>query len=70
MSHCEKWLSRFYTIFGHMGNMIANRYYPPDIAYVLDKRYLRYVLVPRKLEWLGRVFPFILGIRPFDQRLY
>lgn len=55
-------LSRFFTMFGHMGNMIANRYYPPDISYILDKRYLRYVLETVQMAYLGALFGILLSI--------
>ena len=51
-------LSRFYAMFGHMGNMITNRYYPPDIEYVLDKRYLRFVLETIQMAYLGSLSAF------------
>jgi len=55
-------LSRFFTMFGHMGNMITNRYYPPDIPYILDKRYLRYVLETIQMAYLGALFGILLSI--------
>jgi len=55
-------LSRFYSMFGHMGNMITNRYYPPDIEYILDKRYLRYVLETIQMAYLGSLFGILLSI--------
>ena len=55
-------LSRFFTMFGHMGNMITNRYYPPDIDYILDKRYLRYVLETIQMAYLGALFGILFSI--------
>ena len=55
-------LSRFFSMFGHMGNMITNRYYPPDIEYILDKRYLRYVLETIQMAYLGSLFGILLSI--------
>lgn len=55
-------LSRFFTMFGHMGNMIMNRYYPPAISYILDKSYLRYVVETIQMAYLGALFGLLLSI--------
>ena len=33
-------LDRFLNMFGRLGELLSERYYPPDIAYVLDRGYL------------------------------
>jgi phosphonate transport system permease protein len=45
-----------------MWNMITNRYYPPDISFVLDKRYLRYVLETIQMAYLGALFGILISI--------
>ena len=55
-------LSRFFTMFGHIGNMVITRYYPPDVSYILDKRYLRYVLETIQMAYLGALFGILLSI--------
>ena len=55
-------LSRFLTMFGRLGDMIANRYYPPDISYALDRDYLSYVIETIEMAYVGALFGIILSI--------
>ena len=55
-------LSRFFSMFGLMGKMITNRYYPPNISYILDKSYLRYVLETIQMAYLGALFGILFSI--------
>ena len=55
-------LGRFFTMFGRMGHMFAYRYYPPEISYVLDKSYLRYVLETIQMAYLGALIGLLLSI--------
>ena len=55
-------LSRFFDMFGRLGNLFANRYYPPDIPYVLDSEYLGYVVETIKMAYLGALFGILMSI--------
>jgi phosphonate transport system permease protein len=55
-------LSRFLTMFGRLGDMIANRYYPPDISYALDRDYISYVIETIQMAYVGALFGIILSI--------
>jgi phosphonate transport system permease protein len=49
-------------MFGRLGNLFANRYYPPDIPYILDSEYLGYVFETVKMAYLGALFGILLAI--------
>jgi phosphonate transport system permease protein len=55
-------LERFLTMFGRLGDLFANRYYPPDIPYVLDSEYLGSVFETVKMAYLGALFGILLAI--------
>lgn len=55
-------LGRFFTMFGHLGGMITNRYYPPDISYTLQKDYLRYVIETVQMAYLGALLGILLSV--------
>lgn len=55
-------LSRFFDMFGRLRDLFANRYYPPDIPYVLDSEYLGYVVETVKMAYLGALFGILLSI--------
>ncbi|MFQ5772600.1 MAG: phosphonate ABC transporter, permease protein PhnE, partial [bacterium] len=55
-------LGRFLTMFGRLGDLFANRYYPPDIPYVLDSEYLGYVFETVKMAYLGALFGILFAI--------
>ena len=55
-------LARFLTMFGRLGDLFANRYYPPDIPYILDSEYLGYVFETVKMAYLGALFGILLAI--------
>ena len=39
-----------------MGDILANRYYPPDIEYIMDREYLDYVVETIQMAYLGALF--------------
>ncbi len=47
-------LDRLLGMFGRMGTTIANRYYPPDFDYIMDRDYLEYVIETVQMAYLGR----------------
>lgn len=55
-------LSRFFGMFSRLADLFANRYYPPDIPYVLDSEYLGYVIETIKMAYLGTLFGILLSI--------
>ena len=55
-------LDRLLGIFGRMGDILANRYYPPDIDYIMDREYLGYVLETIQMAYLGALFGMILTL--------
>jgi len=55
-------LDRFFDMFGRLADLFANRYYPPDIPYVLDSEYLGYVVETVKMAYLGALFGILLSI--------
>ncbi len=55
-------LERFFGMFGRVGTLISDRYYPPDIAYVLDKGYLATVFDTIQMAYLGALFGMLVAL--------
>ncbi len=55
-------LERLLGMFGKVGALLANRYYPPDIIYILDDRYLNYVLETIQMAFLGALFGILVAM--------
>ncbi len=55
-------LDRLIGMFGRMGDTIANRYYPPDMAYIMDHDYLQYVVETIQMAYLGALFGLLLAV--------
>jgi len=55
-------LERLLGIFGRMGDTLANRYYPPDIEYIMDADYLEYVVETIQMAYLGALFGLIATV--------
>ncbi len=55
-------LDRFLGMFGRIGTLISDRYYPPDIDYVLDVDYLSSVVDTIQMAYLGAIFGMLLAI--------
>lgn len=55
-------LDRFADMFPRLADLFANRYYPPDIPYVLDSEYLGYVVETIKMAYLGTLFGILFSI--------
>ena len=55
-------LERFLGMFGRIGNTIADRYYPPDIAYIVDKDYIGSVFETIQMAYLGALFGMLAAI--------
>lgn len=55
-------LERFINMFGRIGALVTDRYYPPDVDYVLDKDYLSSVVDTIKMAYLGALFGMAFAI--------
>jgi len=55
-------LERLLGIFGRMGDTLANRYYPPDIEYIMDVDYMRYVVETIQMAYLGALFGLLATV--------
>ncbi len=55
-------VERIFGVFGRIGEVVADRYYPPDIRYILDKTYFSYVLGTIQMAFLGALIGILLSI--------
>ncbi len=55
-------MERIFGVFGRIGEVVADRYYPPDIRYILDKTYFSYVLGTIQMAFLGALIGILLSI--------
>lgn len=55
-------LDRFIGMFGRVGALITDRYYPPDIDYILDKGYLATVFDTVQMAFLGALFGMMAAL--------
>ena len=55
-------LERIPAMFERMGSVLATRYYPPDIGYIMDTDYLDYVVQTIQMAYLGALFGLLLSI--------
>lgn len=55
-------LERLPGMLGRMGATLANRYYPPDIEYIMDMDYLASVIETVQMAYLGALFGLILTV--------
>jgi phosphonate transport system permease protein len=55
-------LERFIGMLGRLGNLIADRYYPPEISYVTEPDYLASVVDTIKMAYLGALFGMFWAI--------
>jgi len=55
-------LERFLGMFGRLGDVLANRYYPPDLDYIVDKGYLGAIVETIQMAYLGALFGLIMAI--------
>lgn len=62
MAYLNVDLKRILGLFGRVGDLIAKRYYPPDIAYVMEADYLASVLETIQMAYLGGLFGILFAI--------
>ena len=55
-------LDRFFNMFGRVGALITDRYYPPDVGYIMDLGYLSSVVDTIQMAYLGALFGMIIAI--------
>lgn len=55
-------LERFFNMFGRIGTIVSERYYPPDIEYVLEPDYLSSVFDTIQMAYLGSLFGMGLAL--------
>ena len=55
-------LARILGLFGRVGKLMAERYYPPEVSYVLQQDYLASVLETVQMAYLGGLFGILLAI--------
>lgn len=55
-------LERLFGILGRIGTVLADRYYPPDIDYILDADYFSYVVQTIHMAYLGSLFGLGLSL--------
>jgi len=62
IQHLNIHLERLLGLFPRIADLFANRYYPPDIDYILDSEYLHYVVETIKMAYLGALFGILASI--------
>ena len=55
-------LERILGMFGRLGDVLANRYYPPDMAYLNNRGYFDAIIETIQMAYLGALFGLILAI--------
>lgn len=55
-------LERFIGIFGRIGTVIAERYYPPEIGYVTEGDYIGSVVETIQMAYLGALFGMLMAV--------
>lgn len=55
-------IERFLGMFGRLGDVLANRYYPPDLEYINDIDYLGAVVETVQMAYLGALFGLVFSL--------
>lgn len=55
-------LSRVLGMFGRLGDVLANRYYPPDLDYIADQDYFGAIVETVQMAYLGALFGVMFSI--------
>jgi phosphonate transport system permease protein len=55
-------LERFMGMFGRIGDLLVDRYYPPDLEYIADRDYLSSVVETIQMAYLGALFGLLVAI--------
>ena len=55
-------LERILGMFGRLGDVLGNRYYPPDLGYVAEREYLGAIVETIQMAYLGALFGLLFSI--------
>jgi phosphonate transport system permease protein len=55
-------LERLLGMLGRMGQTVADRYYPPDIEYIMDADYMESVFETIQMAYLGALFGLLVTV--------
>jgi len=55
-------LGRIPNMFERMASVLSNRYYPPDVEYIMDRDYLGYVVETIQMAYLGALFGLLASV--------
>lgn len=55
-------LERFVNMFGRVGGVVADRYYPPDIDYIMNRSYAQSVWETIQMAYLGALFGMLMAV--------
>ena len=55
-------LDRILGMFGRLGDVLGDRYYPPDMAYIADEGYLAAIIETIQMAYLGALFGLMISI--------
>jgi len=55
-------LERFFNMFGRVGTLITERYYPPEMDYVMEADYLSSVFDTIQMAYLGALFGMMMAV--------
>ncbi len=55
-------LERFMGMFGRIGDLLVDRYYPPDLEYIADRDYLSSIVETIQMAYLGALFGLLIAI--------
>ena len=55
-------LNRLLGMMGRMGDILANRYYPPDIQYIMDVDYAKSIFETIQMAYLGALFGLVATV--------
>lgn len=62
LQHLNVHLERFATLWERLGHLFVNRYYPPDLEYILRPRFLQSVLETIHMAFLATLVGLLLSI--------
>ena len=55
-------LERILGMFGRLGDVLVNRYYPPDIEYIMDVDYLGAIIETIQMAYIGSLFGLMFSV--------
>lgn len=55
-------LDRFIGMFGRIGTLVTDRYYPPDMEYITDPDYISSVFETIQMAYLGALFGMLFAL--------